>query len=104
MELCRGAFVLLVLIYCSCSAQNLNLNGTLDVPINDTESPPAESRIIGGSPATKHQFPYQVAIITNDQAFCGGSLISSTAVLTAAHCTNKYELGSQSVLPVFKFA
>lgn len=44
-------------------------------------------RIIGGKNATRYQFPYQVAIYTYpEDAFCGGSVISTTCVLTAAHC------------------
>lgn len=50
--------------------------------------------IIGGSPTTINEWPWQVAVADppagggNGYArqFCGGSLITSTAVLTAAHC------------------
>jgi len=43
------------------------------------------NRITGGSPAARGQFPWQVAIIIANAYFCGGSLISSRWVLTAAH-------------------
>lgn len=46
-------------------------------------------RITGGAQATPHQFPYQVGLIiitSKGITFCGGSLISRTTVLTAAHC------------------
>ena len=45
-------------------------------------------RIIGGRQASKSQFPYQAGIICTEAAvkyLGGGSLISSTRVLTAAH-------------------
>src|SRR5689334_10404216 len=50
--------------------------------------------IIGGSPTSIEQWPWQVAVdsppngVDNSwkRQFCGGSLISQTAVLTAAHC------------------
>ena len=42
--------------------------------------------IVGGRAAVKHQFPWQVAIIPDEIWFCGGSLISDSYVLTAAHC------------------
>lgn len=54
---------------------------------NDTKSEP-DNRIINGIPAKRGQFPWQVAIISDDNYFCGGSLISDTWVLTAAHCTD----------------
>ncbi|XP_003743910.1 trypsin [Galendromus occidentalis] len=41
--------------------------------------------IVGGSLAGKNEFPWQVAILTRRQ-FCGGSIISDSWILTAAHC------------------
>ncbi|XP_063923859.1 chymotrypsin BI-like [Zophobas morio] len=46
-------------------------------------------RIFNGEPATKGQFPWQVGLYiprNTGLTFCGGSLISDTWVLTAAHC------------------
>ncbi|XP_045462217.1 brachyurin-like isoform X2 [Harmonia axyridis] len=44
-------------------------------------------RIIGGDEATPHAYPYQVGLSINEgMSLCGGSLISSNYVLTAAHC------------------
>lgn len=44
-------------------------------------------RIVGGQNATRYQFPHQVVLYTNPSgAFCGGSVISATCALTAAHC------------------
>ena len=43
-------------------------------------------RIVGGSSAKANQFPYQVALLRQGTFACGGSLITSKWVLTAAHC------------------
>jgi secreted trypsin-like serine protease len=43
------------------------------------------SRIVGGTNATKAEFPHQVLVLV-DGNMCGGSLIARQYVLTAAHC------------------
>lgn len=48
-------------------------------------------RIIGGQESKPHGFPYQVALLlfikgSKDVALCGGSLITTNRVVTAAHC------------------
>ncbi|KID95677.1 trypsin-like protease, partial [Metarhizium majus ARSEF 297] len=48
----------------------------------------SNKRIIGGEDAKDGEFPFIVSIISNrHHPFCGGSLLDSTTVLTAAHCT-----------------
>ncbi|XP_066143131.1 venom serine protease-like [Euwallacea fornicatus] len=43
-------------------------------------------RIIGGVNTGVNEFPFMVALIYNNNMWCGGSLISDRFVLTAAHC------------------
>ncbi|XP_069971033.1 chymotrypsin BI-like [Penaeus vannamei] len=47
---------------------------------------PGVPRIVGGTEAAPHSWPHQVALFIDNSQFCGGSLISSEWVLTAAHC------------------
>jgi len=50
------------------------------------------SKIVGGVATSENEYPWQVGLISSQfssSPFCGGSLISSTEILTAAHCTER---------------
>jgi len=52
------------------------------------------SRISGGTEALRNQFPYQVAFFiytSTGQSICGGSILSTNFVLSAAHCFLSFE-------------
>jgi hypothetical protein len=44
-----------------------------------------EPRVVGGSPTTIEQWPWQVSV-ENALFFCGGTLVAPRVVITAAHC------------------
>jgi secreted trypsin-like serine protease len=54
-----------------------------------------DPRVVGGSPVAYGQYPFQTALLglpfgptAFEQQYCGGSLISASYVLTAAHCVD----------------
>jgi len=56
------------------------------------------NKIVGGTEAAPGQLPYQVSLQRPDffdkdsySHFCGGSLVSSTCVVTASHCVHNKE-------------
>jgi len=49
-----------------------------------------EANIVGGGPAERNEYPWQVRLSSG----CGGSIISRDKILTAAHCTEGYSVGS----------
>merc|ERR1712045_970614 len=46
------------------------------------------NRIVGGDPTAPHQIPWQVGLVDfgTSRPFCGGTIICSKYVMTAAHC------------------
>ena len=49
-----------------------------------------QGRVVGGSDATPGEWCWQVALINSlNQYLCGGALIGTQWVLTAAHCVTK---------------
>ncbi|XP_006037749.1 chymotrypsin-C-like [Alligator sinensis] len=55
--------------------------------------PPLVSRVVGGEDARPHSWPWQISLqYTRNGAWhhtCGGSLIATNWVMTAAHCISK---------------
>ena len=58
------------------------------------------SKIVGGEETLQHQFPWQVGLTgpRTRRPFCGGSVLSSRTVLTAAHCVRWREVGEVVVV------
>lgn len=73
------SFVCLILAFGLMSIPNAQ--GQQD----DPDSPQPEPRIVGGTVADDHEYPWQAALVGFGQ-FCGGSLIDPNWVLSAAHC------------------
>ena len=44
------------------------------------------TKIVGGVEADEYEYPWQVAMYVSGRRICGGSLIASDWVMTAAHC------------------
>uniref|UniRef100_H2YQF6 Peptidase S1 domain-containing protein n=1 Tax=Ciona savignyi TaxID=51511 RepID=H2YQF6_CIOSA len=51
------------------------------------QSAQSEDRVVGGSDVTSTSFaPWQVSLQKSGSHFCGGSIISATKIMCAAHC------------------
>lgn len=67
--------------------------------------PQFNARIVGGNLSVEGQFPWQVSLHFKNEHLCGGSIISSYWVVTAAHCMygwvyNDYSKYIRSLLEV----
>jgi trypsin len=69
---------------------SLLLEDCLSFPRND-------GRIVGGKTIPLSNAPYQTSLEFRNQPFCGGSIISTSFILTAAHCTDDKSPSSLSV-------
>jgi len=58
------------------------------------------SRIVGGVETMANEYPWQVGLVFPGRSvpFCGGSVLSSKTILTAAHCTEGKAVDSFQVL------
>ncbi|XP_066154337.1 trypsin-7-like [Euwallacea fornicatus] len=59
-----------------------------------------DERIVGGNPVNILEYPYQVSLEYFHRHRCGGSIISETWVLSAAHCT---QISTNVRPPLFSF-
>ncbi|KAK4872345.1 hypothetical protein RN001_014374 [Aquatica leii] len=55
-------------------------------------------RIVGGTMASKGQFPYQISLRMSNFHRCGGSIINANTILTAAHCVDGWSSSSMEVV------
>lgn len=48
------------------------------------------ARIVGGYDVGYYKYPWMATLIRHGMVFCGGSLIGSKTVITAAHCYKEF--------------
>jgi len=72
--------------------------GAAALPKAAEAGPMAKSSIIGGHRADPAGWPFVVALYFKGQFICGGSVISSTEVLTAAHCAKGLRIAKMRVV------
>lgn len=87
-RLALGAFLILITILCS----------PMQIVYAQDEGGSASPDIVGGEEATPGEFPWQ-AFLRIGSYICGGSLIDSQWVMTAAHCVERDDSPGQPVPP-----
>ncbi|EDW72057.1 uncharacterized protein Dwil_GK19007 [Drosophila willistoni] len=83
-----SAFTLLLVSFAHGSVIPLGVEPQLEL----------DGRIVGGTLAAITTFPWQVSLQNSGKHFCGGSIISNTIIVTAAHCFK--DIKSASTLQV----
>ncbi|XP_015609738.2 coagulation factor IX [Cephus cinctus] len=64
----------------------LGYNNLADVPCGQVTTGTRAARVVGGQDANPHEFPWLVSITRKGGHFCGGTILNSRYILTAAHC------------------
>lgn len=81
----NGSFTLKLL--CIFQILSTSLCGLIP-PVDLNGSTSRGGRIAGGTPARRNQFPFQAILflyVAEGQSICGGSILSTNYVISAAH-------------------
>lgn len=57
-----------------------------------------DGKIVGGQPTTIEEHPHQISLRLRGRHICGGSIVSPTRILTAAHCISPDDSVTYTIL------
>lgn len=93
----------LILSACGGQSDSTSPAGADPAVVDIVTTPDRDPRIVGGTEVSGNKYPWMAAVMSrntnpSDGQFCGGSLIASQWILTAAHCIEDENANGVSVL------
>ncbi|KAH8405201.1 hypothetical protein KR222_010010, partial [Zaprionus bogoriensis] len=85
VKMTLNCFILILGLFSTVAAQSLSMDSFYG------------ERIVNGDSIDIVQTPWQISLLFNSQHYCGGSILSSRIILTAAHCLKRHLLPNLSV-------
>lgn len=61
-----------------------------------------QRRIVGGVETQVNQYPWMVLLMYRGRFYCGGSVISSFYVVTAAHCVDRWSQNTNKLIVIIR--
>lgn len=85
MNLINSVYLILVLVFVQ-STEQVSYSCDRNAPCGCSSNPPSFSRIVGGEGAGTGTWDWTVSISIDGMYLCGGSILSQSWILSAAHC------------------
>lgn len=90
MSLINSVYLILVFVLLQPTEQ-VSYSCDRSVPCGCSSNPPSFSRIVGGEGAGTGTWDWTVSISIDGMYLCGGSILSNSWILSAAHCFHQEE-------------
>lgn len=82
--------IIFVAILATALARDTTVNPSqCGVRLNNNKHVGQPDKVVGGSPATPGDWGWQITMNYNGRLMCGGSLLNTEWILSAAHCTDR---------------
>lgn len=84
----RAAFLLLAVVVAVANCQGAGDQNMINPPGCGRRPGTSVGKVVGGVVTIVDDWPWQIMMKNNGRFLCGGSVLNSIWIITAAHCTD----------------